>query len=613
MDESYNFNEIERFFSLFEKTIKSHDIPNILKYLKNLQSLEELFLNKYLKRKKEGVYYTTDKLSNFIVSEAILLLLKSRISYKEIKEINDIQEIHKLNDNQRTKILDILLNTSIYDPACGSGIFLLNAVRILYSLIRVLNPSSDLSEIKAQILKKVYGQDINNYAIKFCILKLFNWYFEDDNTHSTQVISNLKTNIKVGNSLKSSIRLNYDLVIGNPPYGNILSKEEKLIFKREKIYNDIYCGFLIKALNWCTGVIGLLIPKSFLLRQSYLEFRNDFLVKANVLKIFDIGSKMFKDATNEVQMIFYEKKTESFNKDLQIYDYPYIKTITYKNQNVDSLRVCFNLECPVGLSSKKLYTYTFKDKCPYCASETIKLNRIRIKTNKKIITLLEKIERKGDLNYLNPKDFPKMIRGEEDKGLIALKRKLQNNLQGSCIFISARNDFRYFTFKKRKSLNIEEIDEKILKGHNYEFYIGPKLLIKHNNIIPETIYTEENVCFTSSIYSLKHKDIIELKYLCAVLNSKLIQFYCTYAINNQKDTTINLNQYMIRHLPIIKIDYQIKLNLARLVDNINYLYKKDNLKKAKIKEFRERVDDLIFELYSINEEEQKTIFSNINA
>ncbi|HEC40214.1 MAG TPA: hypothetical protein ENI29_18390, partial [bacterium] len=147
----------------------------------------------------------------------------------------------------------------------------------------------------------------------------------------------------------------------------------------------------------------------------------------------------------------------------------------------------------------------------------------------------------------------------------------------------------------------------------YEFYVGPKMLIKHNNIFPEAIYTEENVCFTSSIYSLLHNDINELKYLCSVLNSKLIKFYCTYAINNQKDTTINLNQYMIRHLPIVKIDNQIKMDLAKIVDIINNSYKKGKIHEAKIHKLRERVDNLIFELYLINKEEKKIILSNVNV
>ena len=98
---------------------------------------------------------------------------------------------------------------------------------------------------------------------------------------------------------------------------------------------------------------------------------------------------------------------------------------------------------------------------------------------------MEKIEKNGNLNYLNPKEFPKMIRGEEDKGLKKVKKKIINDGSRSCYFINAKDDFKYYFFYKRKSLNLEEINAKILKGNNYEYYILPKLLIKHNNIVPE--------------------------------------------------------------------------------------------------------------------------------
>jgi hypothetical protein len=443
-------------------------------------------------------------------------------------------------------------------------------------------------------------------------LKLFNWFYQDDHDDSTLVISIIKSNLKVGNSLKSPSQLKFDLIVGNPPYGNILSKEEKILFKKERIYNDIYCAFLFKALDWSGGVIGLLVPKSFLIRQGYLDFRNMLLKRAYLLKIIDIGSKMFKNATNEVQIVLYGNKKHLGNKDLQVFTYPKNPVITYQNQRVDSLRICLNLKCSFCLISKKIYVYTFERNCPYCHAKTVELNRIRIKPTKEILTLIEKIEINGSLNYLNPVDFPKMIRGEEDKGLIKVKQILRRDTTGSCFFISARNDFSKYTFNKVKSLNIEEIDEKSLKGHNYEYYLGPKLLIKHNNIIPEAIYTKENVCFTSSIYSLLHDEKSELKYLCAVLNSSLIQFYCTYAINNQKDTTINLNQYMIRHLPIIKNDDQIKLQLAEIVDSIISTYKRnrDN-NDGEFQRNRKRIDEIIFTSYSITKDEQDLILSNI--
>ena len=49
----------------------------------------------------------------------------------------------------------------------------------------------------------------------------------------------------------------------------------------------------------------------------------------------------------------------------------------------------------------------------------------------------------GNLNYLNIKDFPMLIRGEEDKGLKQVKKLLQTSNRGSCAFINAKGDFKY--------------------------------------------------------------------------------------------------------------------------------------------------------------------------
>ena len=134
------------------------------------------------------------------------------------------------------------------------------------------------------------------------------------------------------------------------------------------------------------------------------------------------------------------------------------------------------------------------------------------------------------------------------------------------------------------------------------------MLIKHNNIIPEAIFTTEPACFTSSIYSLLYDDINELKYLCAVLNSSLIKFYCTYGINNQKGTTINLNQYMIRHLPIIKPDERVKNEIVLRVDMIiKYMLENDGKSNDVISQIIKEIDDFIFKMYSITKQEAKLI------
>ncbi|UCD01092.1 MAG: N-6 DNA methylase [Promethearchaeota archaeon] len=611
--------KFKTYIDLFDLAIQSKNHQLLRKLLKLLKEKESLFLESYNKRKTEGVYYTNEDLSKFIISKSIIEIINKNINYRNTdSEIKNLNELNLLNQPVKREIIEILLNMSICDPACGSGVFLISAANVLFELIQNLSEMINPSEIKTIILRNIYGLDINPYAIKLCSLKLFAWFYKNIELNNEEPFSFIFSNLKVENSLfsrdwpkKLFNKKNFDIIVGNPPYGNILSKEEKNILKNQNLfYNDIYCAFLIKSLDWIdSGIIGFLLPKSFLLRQGYIKFRNNLLDKASLLKIYDIGAKVFKKATNEVQILIYQNKTnQEYN--LEVFNYPEYRNITYLNQKFDKLRVCFNMECPLSLKSKKLYPYTFKKTCPFCGTTTAELNRIRIKPNELLHQLIEKIEKIGDLNYLNHINFPKMIRGEEETGLKLVRRKLRKDTSGSCFFISARTDFSYYTIKKTKSFNLEELDTNVLKGDDYEYYIKPKLLIKHNNIIPEAIYTEENVCFTSSVYSLLHDDDNELKYICAVLNSALIQFYCTYAINNQKDTTINLNQYMIRHLPFIKNTNEIKIKIAEKVDTIiNLLSVNEGITNEHTNQLLREIDDIIFNLYKVSEEERNLIIA----
>jgi hypothetical protein len=182
----------------------------------------------------------------------------------------------------------------------------------------------------------------------------------------------------------------------------------------------------------------------------------------------------------------------------------------------------------------------------------------------------------------------------------------------NCLFINAKDDFNYYHMKKNKSFDIDSINSESLKGKDYRYYKGKKLLIKHNNIIPQALYTEDNVCFTSSIYSLLHKNSIELKFLCGLMNSALMQFYCIYGINNQKDTTINLNQYMIRHFPFIRVNEEIKEEIAEKIDFIEkYMeHNNGNIDDTVLILLRE-IDEVVFKLYSISEDEKELLLKNV--
>jgi len=596
----------------FESVLNSIETGNHIRISESFNELNRIetgFLDEYSNRKKEGAYYTRESVSNFIVSQGIILFLSK---YLKSNQINSLEDVYNLDADTKTKITQKLLNFSILDPACGSGVFLLSAIKEIYKLMRNLEPELDIAKLKLHILENLFGSEINDYARKLCIMKLFRWAYTKNGLDNSKIFSILKSNILLEDSLQRKKTSKYDLVIGNPPYGNILDKNQKDRLKSENIfYNDIYCAFLLKSLEWTDGIIGYLVPKSFLLRQGYVKFRMNLFSLANLLRIYDIGPNLFAKATNEVQILFYKKKSDRI-EDIEVYQYPSTEIIKYSAQKVDSLRVCFNKSCPLSVHPKKIYAYIPDLNCPYCNSKTIALNRIRIKPNKKVLNLVNKIENSGNVNYLNIERIPNMIRGEEDKGLRQVIDLIEKNTKNNCYFIKAKGDFNYYYINKDKSFNIDKADPKILKGTNFEFYTNPKLLIKHNSIFPQSVFSKENVCFTSSIYSIISDDHVELKYINAILNSSLMAYYCLYGINNQKNTTINLNQYMIRHLPIKAASPDKKKVLSEKVQKvINSLLKSNGKLNEDVKNEIRKIEDIIFKLYEIDRNEQEIIVSDI--
>ena len=94
MNEVDDFQEIDKIFNLFESSLKNDNPQEIRNCLKLVQSAENQFLETYSKRKKEGVYYTSVHISEFMVSETILVLLNKYL--EENKKVVSAMDRHQM-------------------------------------------------------------------------------------------------------------------------------------------------------------------------------------------------------------------------------------------------------------------------------------------------------------------------------------------------------------------------------------------------------------------------------------------------------------------------------------------------------------------------------------
>ena len=204
--------------------------PDVLGYI----------FEKYINQKAFGAYYTRPQITEYLCDRTIHKLIVDRVNAQTrflqetgfVKPFEDINELLiKLDANLcRLLIEDILPNLSILDPACGSGAFLVAAMKTLIQVycavigtIELIGDRSlkqKLQEIKnshlslSYFIKKrivtgnLYGVDIMEEATEIAKLRLFLALVSS--THHVEELEplpNIDFNIMAGNSLIGLIRV----------------------------------------------------------------------------------------------------------------------------------------------------------------------------------------------------------------------------------------------------------------------------------------------------------------------------------------------------------------------------------------------------------------------
>ncbi len=319
---------------------------NILGYIfeKSINDLEKILdKSKTDYRKERGVFYTPEYIAGYICRSTIFFYLskKEATTLDELiyEYLNNIDELE--NKLERIKILD---------PACGSGVFLIQAVDILLEIAKKITQAKyykgDCNAVKREhktkkyqqytlenwrgetvkkiIENNIFGVDINENSVQLTKLTLLLKMIKESQTLENLPRIDLMRNIKCGNSLIDDFEVvgakafkwskefkeisqkgGFDIIIGNPPYVNIIANlKNRAYYKRRypEIYtgkNDLYYFFFRKAIELCKneGYIAFIAPRYLMEAYNARKIRNYIRKNTKIKEIIDFSNfKIFADA-----------------------------------------------------------------------------------------------------------------------------------------------------------------------------------------------------------------------------------------------------------------------------------------------------------------------------
>ncbi len=592
-DNSYRYD-----FSIIESdvlgNIYEQYLGNILKSTHKRAKLEESKTH----RKEQGIYYTPSYIVDYIVKNTVGEYIKTHTP----------EEIRKVR---------------ILDPACGSGSFLIKAYKELEGYwskyyeknkdisesVRTVkqtkfNPDMEGNEIefystKTEILKNnIFGVDLDPKAVEIAQLNLLLQISE-----KKQRLPLLQNNIKVGNSLIDDPTISdrafkweeefpeimngggFNIVFGNPPYG----KEQLALLRKTEFnqHNDIYSAFLeeAKRLLKSEGFMGFITPVSWQTGEKYKFVRNKLLQAAFPVKLVNLPYDVFPDAYVDTCIVILSKKPRN------------VFTFTNYSKTESSNELSDADTRAVTIRMKDVLNDPYKRILPGAAYYKFR-NRFNDNSFMKL----------GDLTISTrgPEANKYRIAGESD-----LHEAGYPFFQG--------NVYRYSINKKK---NVSAIVESDFNNTYRQFYTGERILVRRiinrQDRIMATL-TNEDFLHKKDLYVFKSTDTsVENKYLLSLINSKLFSYiYVNTSTISLKDDFRQTTLAELRRLPVLLATKEQQTKLSHMVDQFFGLLRElqtlrentDNYKEKilQIQKLDEKIDEMIYKLYEIKEDEVRMI------
>jgi len=548
------------------------------------------------KRKKDGVFYTPEYITKYIVQNTLGKLCDDKKTELNLQNVQNPANPKKLTKDEKQTLQNIytyreyLLSLKILDPACGSGAFLNQALEFLIkehndldTLRRAYeNEFLSLYDIETNILEyNLYGVDINEDAVEIARLSL--WL---RTAQRGRTLTNLSEKIVCANSLLNMpfSENSFDVVIGNPPYvrQEAIKEQKEALSKIYKVANgtaDLYVYFyeLSYRLLKQNGLNGFICSNKFF-RAKYGEVLRDLILKEMTIKtIVDFtGKKVFEDATADSAITIFEK-SKPINNIFNVVSKELNSSYEMQQNTLTKSHFAFT-EPEVRAIHQKIETKGTK------LQEWNLTMNMGIKTGFNEAFVIDEVRKNEFISKdrKNAEIIKPLLRGRDIK-------KYGYEFGGMYLINTHNNPpiniENYPIIKKHLNQYFEALEKRSDKGITLYHLRNCAFLddFEKEKIIWLELSDKSKFTIENQHYTLAGTFIMtgeNLRYLLAFLNSKLIEWYFDYICNSSGVGTNQWKKVFVEQISIPKIEEEKQQPFIKLVDEI--LESKQKIKDYKI-------------------------------
>ena len=602
-------------------TISSFDFSteldvNILGHIfeNSIGDIEELKEDSKGRRKKEGIFYTPDYITDYICRNTIIPYLSKSGKSNTITDLmveywgSSIEELdHKVK------------NIKVVDPACGSGAFLNKASDILLEIHQIIHETrykdkqntlkpyfDNIGQRREILLNNIYGVDLNEESVDTTKLSLFLKV-----CRKGLKLPNLDKNIKCGNSLIDDPEFTekpfnwekqfpeifneggFDVVIGNPPWGADFDEPTKkyLRNKYHKLEYQInsYVVFMERT-NYLLknkGILGIIIPPTWLYMHYFKNMRNFLISKNTFIEAIYLKYHVFEDVTSESSIICYRKSPPSDSHE--------ILNKIVKNEDEFHFK-------PLSRIKQTLWIENFID--GFLFEDQIKLFK-KFNKNSEVLGSLADLTT-GIKPYQTNKGTPPQTREDVKNKIYSATEQINEMFKP---YLVGKNITRY---------NINYPNDQWLKYGSWIAEVRQtfdfskvKIVIRRTGDRIFASIDEKGYLDLNSTHNLimKGESNFDLKYILCILNSSLINYIYSNLVPDDGRVFSEIKIVNLEKLPIYYASQEEQLYLIEKADkiiqiNLNLQEEVNSFKHWIIKEFKvERLSQKLEKYYELSEDE----------